>query len=78
MIPAHGITRKRAFYVLENGSENAKIVSEIPSEKVGFCREKQMCAVRGTVPKNKEKQAVCKDKTDRPFLGNLIDTRPEV
>ena len=46
--------------------------------KVNFCREKQMFAVRGTVPGNKEKRAVRKDKTDRPFLGNSIDTRPEV
>ena len=51
---------------------------ELPKGKVNFCREKQMFAVRGTVPRNKEKRAVRKDKTDRPFLGNSIDTRPEV
>ena len=37
-----------------------------------------MFAVRGTVPINKEKRAVRKDKTDRPFLGNSIDTGPEL
>ena len=50
----------------------------ITEGKVDFCREKQMFAVRGTVPGNKEKRAVRKDKTDRPFLGNLIDTGQEV
>ena len=58
--------------------KNAKITVELPKGKVNFCREKQMFAVRGTVPGNKEKRAVRKDKTDRPFLGNSIDTRPEV
>lgn len=58
--------------------KNAKITAELPKGKVNFCREKQMFAVRGTVPRNKEKRAVRKDKTDRPFLGNSIDTRPEV
>ena len=58
--------------------KNAKITVELPKGKVNFCREKQMFAVRGTVPRNKEKRAVRKDKTDRPFLGNSIDTRPEV
>ena len=37
-----------------------------------------MFAVRGTVPRTKEKRAVRKDKTDRPFLGNSIDTGPEL
>lgn len=69
---------KRRFDFLKNRSKNAETASKIPSGKVGFCREKQMRAAGGTVPENKEKRAVCKEKTDRPFLGNSIDTRPEL
>lgn len=58
--------------------KKVKITAELPNGKGDFCREKQMFAVRGTVPRNKEKRAVRKDKTDRPILGNSIDTRPEV
>ena len=55
-----------------------KNVAEIPGKNIGSRREEQMCAIHGTVPENKEKRAVCRDKTDRPFLGNLIDTGQEL
>ena len=62
----------------EKQVEIMKNVAEIPGENIGSRREKQMCAIHGTVPENKEKRAVCRDKTDRPFLGNLIDTGQEL
>lgn len=45
---------------------------------VGFSRQKQIRAADGTLPESKGKRTLCKEKTDRPFLGNSIDTGPEL